>query len=83
MVPFNKPCVAPESEDDQKAFDEVDDLIGEHEMSTCVGWAIQLKKVLMCKEAVREMRASLLRVFLGRSTQNWALLLICAKQVKV
>ena len=66
MAPFNKPCVAPESEDDQIVFDEVDDIIGENEMSTCVGWAIKLKKVLICKEEVREMRASLLGAFRGR-----------------
>ena len=65
------------------AFDELDDILGDHDMSASVGWAIKLRTRLMSKDEVREMRALLLGFFKGRSTQNWAFLLICAKQVRI
>lgn len=80
-MPFNKPSVAPQSEDEQTAFDELDDIIEEREISACVGWAVKLKKSLICKDEVREMRSLITGSFTGRSAHNWALLLLCTKQV--
>ena len=80
-MPFTKPSVIPESDEEQMAFDELDDIIGDHEPSTAIGWAINLRALLKCKDEIRDMKTKLRGPFQGRSTQNWALLLICAKQV--
>ena len=81
--PFTKLSVAPESDDDQIAFDELEDIREDHELSSIVGWAIKIRALLMSKEEVRDMRALFKGSLQGRSAQNWAFLLSCAKQVRV
>ena len=75
--------MAPESEEEEMAFDELEDVLGDHEMSAAVGWAIQQRSMLLCKYQVREMRGLLRGSFDGRLAQNWAFLLLCAKQVRL
>ena len=58
-------------------FDELDDLITEHEL----GWAIQQKEKITCKDTIRKMRKELKGCYQGRSASNWSMLLICAKEV--
>ena len=83
MVPFAKPSVAPASEEEEMAFDELEDILEDREMSAAVGWAIELRSLLLCKDQVREMRVLLRGSIDGRLTQNWAFLLICAKEVRL
>ena len=80
-MPFSRPSVSPEMEEEEIAFDELEDLLEDREMSAAVGWAIQLRSLLLCKEKVREMRGVVRGSFDGRLGQNWAFLLICAEQV--
>ena len=42
-MPFKKPEVAPLTAEEYSAFDELDDVLQDHELSRAVGWAIQLK----------------------------------------
>ena len=76
-MPFNKPSVVPESND------ELDDLIEDHELSTAVGWAIKTKPLVTSKDEIRQMRDSLRGSFHGRYAYNWSLLLLCTRQVRV
>ena len=82
MVPFSKPTVAPQNEEQQEAFDELDEMLEGKNPSNAVCWAIQQGNILVDKAELQEMRRLLKGVFKGRSQRNWALLTICAKQVK-
>lgn len=82
MVPFTKPTVDPETDEEHLAFDELEDILEDHEMSMAIGWAIQLRSLLMCKDEVRRARSLLRGSFQGRSAHNWLLLLLCAQQVR-
>lgn len=81
LIPFTKPAVAPVTEDEHLAFDELEDVLEDQELSSAIGWAIQLKSLLVCKEEVRLVKVLLRDSFQGRSAHNWSLLLLCAKQV--
>ena len=70
------------TEEQQLAFDELDDLLDDGKLSSCIGWTIKQQAILMDKEEVRKMKKELQgSTFQGRSRGNWALLTICAKQV--
>ena len=52
--------------------------------NVCLCWlATKLHELLQCKDAVQDIRPLMLGCMKGRSAQNWALLLRCAKQVKI
>ena len=82
-MPFKKPAVTPEMDEQQDAFDQLDDILGEGTPSSAVGWAIKQQSVLGSKEEIRATKRLLWGSFLGRSAHNWALLTICAKQVRM
>ena len=77
--------MAPESEEEHIAFDELENIHveGDHGMSATIGWAIKLGGLLLTKADVRDMKTMLRGSMEGRSTQNWAYLFICAKQVRI
>ena len=81
VIPFRKPGVAPITEEEFAAFDQLEDTLYDHELSRAVGWAVQLKQTLLNKEEVRRVRALLAGTFQGRSAHNWSLLLLCAEKV--
>ena len=58
-MPFKKPEVAPATEEEYAAFDELDDVLQDYELSRAVGWVVQLKKVLSDKQEVRHVRTLL------------------------
>ena len=82
MVPFPKPTVAPQNEEQQEAFDELEEMLEEKNPSNAVCWAIQQGHILVDKAELQEMRRLLKGFFKGRAQRNWALLTISAKQVK-
>ena len=65
----------------QEVLPTVEDVLEDQELSSAIGWAIQLKSLLVCKEEVRLVKVLLRDSFQGRSAHNWSLLLLCAKQV--
>ena len=81
VIPFSKPSISPINEDQQKAFDELDDIMVAGELSSACGWAIRQKAVLVDKEKFKEMRTTLRPFFQGRSVLNWTYVAICLKQV--
>ena len=52
-MPFKKPAVTPEMDEQQDAFDQLDDILGEGTPSSAVGWAIKQQSVLGSKEEIR------------------------------
>lgn len=71
------------SQDKHQSFDELEDVLEDQELSSAIGWAIQLKILLVCKEEVRHVKALLTGSFQGCSAVNWSLLVLCGKQVKL
>ena len=75
------PTVAPKNEEQQLAFDALDDCLEEKMPSQAVCWAITQQQILTDKNELQKMRQSLQGAFRGRSLRNWTLLTICAEQV--
>ena len=74
--------MCPESEEEEDAFDELEDLVSTNRLSAAVGWAIQLRKeVLLNGDQIRELKRELYGSFRGRSAMNWAILLFFAEKV--
>ena len=80
---FLKPAVAPVNDEEQEAFDTLDDLLDENKPATAICWAVQQHEMLTDKTELQVMRHLLHGAFKGRMQRNWALLTICAKQVKL
>ena len=57
-MPFTKPSVAPESEEEQIAFDEVENIHVERDrgMSATIGWVIKLRALLLSNAEVRDLK---------------------------
>lgn len=83
VVPFRIPSITPETEEQQSAFDALEDMLDDHRPSSAIGWAISQRDELRNKAAIREMKALLKGPFQGRTTGNWALVLVCTKQVSI
>ena len=48
-VPFMYPTVAPESDQEQTAYDRIDEMLSTGEISRAVGWAIKQRSSMACK----------------------------------
>lgn len=83
IIPFTKPSIAPTTEEQQEAFDELDDILIGGELSSVCGWAIKQKVSLEDKEKFKAMKLTLRPHFQGRSVLNWAYLAICLKEVSI
>ena len=81
IAPFRSPVVAPSSEEEQDAFDELEDMFSEGSLSAACGWVIKVGKILHDRCTVREMAARFRPHFPGRQATNWALLGVCVKEV--
>ena len=82
MIPFEQPPVCPESEEEEGAFDDLEDLVRNNRLSAAVGWAVQLRKELLVNgDRIRELKRELYGSFRGRSAMNWAILLFFAEKV--
>ena len=77
VVPFSKPSIAPSTDQEQEAFEELEDMLSEGTLSSVCGWAISLEKVLVNKEKVREMKSVVREHLEGRFASNWTLLAVC------
>ena len=75
IIPFTKPSVAPTTEEEHLAFDELEDALDDHDLSKAIAWAIWFKSVLEDKEEIQCIRSLLTGVFQGQSANNWSLLL--------
>ena len=84
MIPFSEPSVAPDTDEEEEAFTEFEDLILSGEVSSAIGWAIKQRQVLLDdrgSSAVKELKERLRGIFHGRTCQNWAVLLFFLKEV--
>ena len=82
VIPFEQPPVCSESEEEEDAFDELEDLVSTNRLSAAVRWAIQLRKeVLLNGDQIRELKRELYGSFRSRSAMNWAILLFFAEKV--
>ena len=50
IIPFSKPSIAPHTDDEYSAFNEVNDMLECGQLSSVVGWVITQNKVMMSKE---------------------------------
>ena len=81
MIPFKKPSIAPNNDEEQDSFDELDEMLLNGDLSSTCGWAIQVKTVLEDREHFKLIKKGL-RSFEGRSVLNWTYLLMCLKEVR-
>ena len=83
VIPFQEPTACPETSEEEDGFDTLEELMASHQISSAVGWAIQLRKKLLGKrEHVRELKQQLRGSFQGRTATNWAILLFFAEEVR-
>ena len=81
IAPFKSPAIAPSTEEEQDAFDELDDILTEGTLSTACGWVVRVGQCLHDRQIVREMAARFRPHFPGRQAINWALVGVCVKEV--
>jgi hypothetical protein len=81
ILPFKKPTIAPSTDEEQDAFDYLEELIESQAISSSIGWIIRQGNILKDKEEMKSMKSHLRRYYKGRSITNWSLLALCAKQV--
>lgn len=81
IAPFKSPAVAPSNEEEQGAFDELDDTLNKGILSAVCGLVVKVGKSLHDRSMVREMAARFSPHFPGRQAINWALLGVCVKEV--
>lgn len=81
IAPFKSPAIAPSSEEEQDAFDELDDILTEGSLSAACGWVVRLGQCLHNRGIVMEMCTLLRPHFPGRQAMNWALVAVCVKEV--
>ena len=73
MVDFSLPAIGPQSDHEDGAFAELEELFSSGCVSKAIGWAIKTGKEL---EGKREYFSQKLKgVFSGRICKNWAMLL--------
>ncbi len=82
VVPFTKPSISPTTDEQQDAFDDLDDILEGGLLSSVYGWVIQQRRVLEDKERIRDMKRQLRAHFAGRSALNWSLVVTCLQQVR-
>lgn len=51
IIPFAKPSIAPITDEQQEAYDELDDLLAGEELSSVCGWAIAQRAALLNNES--------------------------------
>lgn len=81
VIPFEKPSIAPSTEERQDAFEDLEDMLADGLPSSAFGWAVAQKALLQDKEAIRDLKSRFRSHFQGRAVQNWSLLALCLKQV--
>ena len=82
IIPFVKPSVSPETDDDQQLFDKLEEMLEEKIASSAIGWAIQQQKLFKDKEKLHKLKKDLRPSCTGRTNHNWALVLLCAEEVR-
>lgn len=81
ILPFSKPWIAATTDEQQDAFETIDEMMEGHLLSQAIGWIIKQKKVLGDKEELRGMKRKLRSAFQGRSLSNWALVALSTEKV--
>ena len=75
-VPFAYPTVAPESDQEQEAYDRIDEMLSTGQISQAIGWAIKQRQTFLDgMEEVKELRSIIRSSVKGRAATNWAVLL--------
>ncbi len=83
LVPFVKPSTAPVTDEQQDAYNKMDDMIDEGVLSSVCGWAIRQRQIVANKEKLKARKSHLRHHFKGRSVLNWTLVAVCLEQVRL
>ena len=77
------PIVAPQSDVDDEAFAELDDILSSGNVSSAIGWAIRTGEGLEGKkrEEILSFSRKLKGLFTGRVCKNWAMPLFFVDKV--
>lgn len=82
IIPFSSPSIGPESASENDAFSQLNTLIQENWLSSCIGWVISMGKMLNNDEELEEIKRELSDlVHSPRARIGWALTLYLTKQV--
>ena len=81
VVPFCKPSIAPITDEQDDAFDDIERMIEENLLSQALGWVIKQASTVHNREQLRTMKQKLRRVFQGRCLMNWALVTLTTTKV--
>ena len=82
VIPFVKPSVDPETEEEHDAYDDIEEILQTNVLSSLIGWVITLGNILRDKGVIKSVKDDLRRHFKGRGLTNWSLLLTCTRQVR-
>ena len=80
-MPFTKPSITPESDDQVDAFDDLEEMIEAKRLSVAVGWIISMNRKVHDKPALQEVKRSLKSAFTGRTLDNWTTVALCTYEV--
>ena len=76
VVEFKSPSVAPENDEEEDAFSDLDALVASGLMSSAIGWAISVGENLkQHREEMLSFSDTLKGSFGGRMRKNWATIL--------
>ena len=80
-MPFSKPSIAPSTDQQQEAYEELEEMLNGGALSSMCGWIISMEKVLTNKDKLKEMKSRVQQHFEGRLVSNWTLLGVCLQEV--
>lgn len=83
VVPFCKPAISASNDEQLDAFDDVEEMIEQHLLSSAVGWIIQQTKVVHDREKKRDVKQKLRSMFKGRSLMNWSIVVLATNEVSL
>ena len=83
MVDFSLPAVGPQTDHEDEAFAELEELLSSGCVSKAIGWAIRTGKELEGKREITYFSQKFKGVFSGRICKNWAMLLFFVDKVSI
>lgn len=81
-MPFSKPSIAPKSEEQISAFEDLEEMLDDGRLSSAIGWIIRQKEVLGDKQLLKAVRRQLVHSMEGRCLTNWTVVVHAAIEVR-
>ena len=83
LIDFILPAIAPETDEEEVAFGELEELLASGEVSSAIGWAVSVGKNLeKARGHISSLASQLRGTFSGRLCKNWATLLFFLEKVR-